>query len=179
MHPYYPNIINYLYLCFESHSSNACLSFVSVEKIVSNMGCGASTDGPPGFNQPCNNDKVPLVAAQHYSQPHPVETREIQTSMSDFKHLLDALPAPAPAPVSKSIPSKDPSKDGVDVEDVWVQVEGTCQPNPNLNLVVKRSGWKTVRIFVSSTFKDFHHEREVLVKEVRDPIFRYKIHNTR
>ncbi|XP_071945133.1 TPR repeat-containing protein DDB_G0287407-like [Antedon mediterranea] len=32
--------------------------------------------------------------------------------------------------------------------------------------VVKRSGWKTVRIFVSSTFRDFHAEREVLVKEV-------------
>ena len=67
---------------------------------------------------------------------------------------------------SKSIPLKDPSKDGVDIEDVWVQVEGTCQPNPDPNLVVKRSGWKTVRIFVSSTFKDFHYEREVLVKEV-------------
>ena len=29
-----------------------------------------------------------------------------------------------------------------------------------------RKGWKTSRIFVSSTFKDFHEEREVLVKEV-------------
>ena len=29
-----------------------------------------------------------------------------------------------------------------------------------------RKGWKTIRIFVSSTFKDFHEEREVLVKEV-------------
>ena len=34
------------------------------------------------------------------------------------------------------------------------------------NLVVKRSSWKTVRIFVSSTFKDFHQEREVLIKKV-------------
>ena len=34
------------------------------------------------------------------------------------------------------------------------------------NLVIRRSGWKTVRIFVSSTFKDFHAEREVLVKKV-------------
>ncbi|XP_013381732.1 TPR repeat-containing protein DDB_G0287407 isoform X2 [Lingula anatina] len=30
----------------------------------------------------------------------------------------------------------------------------------------KRTGWKTIRIFVSSTFKDFNAEREVLVKEV-------------
>ena len=29
-----------------------------------------------------------------------------------------------------------------------------------------RRGWKTVRVFVSSTFKDFHYEREVLVKQV-------------
>ena len=36
-----------------------------------------------------------------------------------------------------------------------------------------RKGWKTIRLFVSSTFKDFHQEREVLVKEVRtfDNIF--------
>ena len=34
------------------------------------------------------------------------------------------------------------------------------------NLVVKRSGWKTIRIFVSSTFRDFHQEREVLIKKV-------------
>ena len=29
-----------------------------------------------------------------------------------------------------------------------------------------RRGWKTVRVFVSSTFRDFHYEREVLVKQV-------------
>ena len=34
------------------------------------------------------------------------------------------------------------------------------------NLVVRRTGWKTIRVFVSSTFKDFHQEREVLVKKV-------------
>lgn len=38
-------------------------------------------------------------------------------------------------------------------------------------LVVKRRGWKTVRIFVSSTFKDFQHEREVLVKKVCIALF--------
>ena len=38
---------------------------------------------------------------------------------------------------------------------------------PASNLVVKRTGWKTIRVFVSSTFRDFHMEREVLVKKVR------------
>ena len=39
-------------------------------------------------------------------------------------------------------------------------------PNPYKDLVVRRTNWKTIRIFVSSTFKDFHREREILVKEV-------------
>ncbi|XP_077863332.1 telomerase protein component 1-like, partial [Saccoglossus kowalevskii] len=34
------------------------------------------------------------------------------------------------------------------------------------NPVIKRSGWKTVRIFVSSTFRDFYAEREILIKQV-------------
>jgi hypothetical protein len=33
-------------------------------------------------------------------------------------------------------------------------------------LIFRRTGWKTVRIFVSSTFRDFHSEREFLVKKV-------------
>lgn len=28
------------------------------------------------------------------------------------------------------------------------------------------SGWITIRVFVSSTFDDFHSEREILVKQV-------------
>nr|XP_054764277.1 telomerase protein component 1-like isoform X2 [Lytechinus pictus] len=55
------------------------------------------------------------------------------------------------------------------VQKTWDRVKGTVDSNMNgdmRKLVVRRSGWKTVRIFVSSTFKDFHAEREVLVKEV-------------
>ena len=57
------------------------------------------------------------------------------------------------------------------VNDSWNKAHSTLQVKrgkryPAKNLVVKRSGWKTVRIFVSSTFKDFHAEREVLVKKV-------------
>ena len=32
-------------------------------------------------------------------------------------------------------------------------------------------GWRTVRVFVSSTFTDFHSERETLVKKVKLPHF--------
>ena len=34
-------------------------------------------------------------------------------------------------------------------------------------LITRRSGWRTVRIYVSSTFEDFHSERETLAKQVR------------
>ncbi|XP_035690264.1 telomerase protein component 1-like [Branchiostoma floridae] len=50
----------------------------------------------------------------------------------------------------------------------WEQVSRTVDtPRPKDDkLVLRHSNWKTVRIFVSSTFKDFHSERDVLVKEV-------------
>ena len=31
--------------------------------------------------------------------------------------------------------------------------------------------WKVVRVFVSSTFTDFHNEREILVKQVGSKVF--------
>ena len=56
-----------------------------------------------------------------------------------------------------------------EVGDVWDQVSRTVDSTKRSSkLVIRRHGWKTIRIFVSSTFKDFHSEREVLVKEVRD-----------
>ena len=36
----------------------------------------------------------------------------------------------------------------------------------NYTLVTQRKGWKTVRLFVSSTFKDMWNERDYLVKKV-------------
>jgi hypothetical protein len=64
----------------------------------------------------------------------------------------------------KSIPKKSP------IEESWYAV---CQSldiaegqHSKTDIIVKRTGWKTIRIFVSSTFKDFQEEREILVKEV-------------
>ena len=56
-----------------------------------------------------------------------------------------------------------------DVNTMWNQVRRTVDSSTKTNdkkLVIRRSGWKTVRIFVSSTFRDFHAEREILIKEV-------------
>nr|XP_006815135.1 PREDICTED: telomerase protein component 1-like [Saccoglossus kowalevskii] len=53
-----------------------------------------------------------------------------------------------------------------DVGQTWSEVKKTVKKRPRKKLVIKRSGWKTIRIFVSSTFRDFQAEREILVKEV-------------
>lgn len=54
-------------------------------------------------------------------------------------------------------------------DNIWAIVQRTCanEDSLDLNSVKNRRGWKTIRLFVSSTFRDFHAEREVLVKEVR------------
>lgn len=48
----------------------------------------------------------------------------------------------------------------------WDLVEKSCKQKSHKKCVISRTGWKTIRIFVSSTFKDFHAERETLVKQV-------------
>jgi len=55
------------------------------------------------------------------------------------------------------------------LDNMWAIVQKTCSNNASwaLHSVKNRRGWKTIRLFVSSTFRDFHSEREVLVKEVR------------
>ena len=72
---------------------------------------------------------------------------------------------------AKSAVTTDNKPFSVLVNDTWTKAMGTLEvkkgkKNPHRNLIIKRSGWKTIRIFVSSTFKDFHPEREVLVKKV-------------
>jgi len=57
----------------------------------------------------------------------------------------------------------------ISVEDVWLKAEETvCVDPPSLDeqQTQRRDGWHTVRIFVSSTFRDFHTERDLLVKKV-------------
>ncbi|XP_048581022.1 TPR repeat-containing protein DDB_G0287407 isoform X2 [Nematostella vectensis] len=55
-------------------------------------------------------------------------------------------------------------------EGMWAIVKKTCNSASSrewtLQSVKNRRGWKTIRLFVSSTFRDFHEEREVLVKEI-------------
>lgn len=53
------------------------------------------------------------------------------------------------------------------IDEMWAIVKRTSDKDAiNVEPLKNRKGWRTIRIFVSSTFKDFHQEREVLVKEV-------------
>lgn len=76
------------------------------------------------------------------------------------------------APSSTSIKEAEKQKEReldelrkrINVGEIWEQVEANLS---EVQLgVIPIPGWKTVRIFVSSTFKDFHQEREVLIKQV-------------
>nr|XP_054748224.1 TPR repeat-containing protein DDB_G0287407-like isoform X1 [Lytechinus pictus] len=61
-----------------------------------------------------------------------------------------------------------PLAQNYEVSSVWDAVSRTveAQRSGADKLIVRRSGWKTIRIFVSSTFRDFHAERELFIKEV-------------
>jgi len=52
-------------------------------------------------------------------------------------------------------------------DEMWAIVNRTSEKEGiQIEPTKNRKGWRTIRLFVSSTFKDFHPEREVLVKEV-------------
>lgn len=132
------------------------------------MGCGSSVTagGPDGKN---------------YRPIAPMKTMDVQTDKVyisdvpfDEKMEEDDMEESDRTALVKNNSSKRKRKGGHDpnnMEDLWFAVCQTLdvpkgEKSKNKELVVRRSGWKTIRIFVSSTFKDFHQEREILVKEV-------------
>lgn len=53
------------------------------------------------------------------------------------------------------------------VNECWENIERTCDVSPKTNEnLAHATGWRVVRLFVSSTFADYHAERELLVKKV-------------
>ena len=55
------------------------------------------------------------------------------------------------------------------VDKCWQDIENTCRnqrDRTSSSTESKTKGWRVVRLFVSSTFADYHAEREVLVKKV-------------
>ena len=55
------------------------------------------------------------------------------------------------------------------VDKCWQDIENTCRNQrgrTSSSTELRTKGWRVVRLFVSSTFADYHAEREVLVKKV-------------
>ena len=52
------------------------------------------------------------------------------------------------------------------VENCWKEIDDTLENFQTKFSRQTRRGWKVVRLFVSSTFADFHAEREIIVKKV-------------
>ena len=52
----------------------------------------------------------------------------------------------------------------------WQEIDDTCADGPRMigrdEEYNPEVAWRTIRVFVSSTFTDFHSEREILVKKV-------------
>ena len=54
-----------------------------------------------------------------------------------------------------------------DIDNVWqLAKQESSKTTRKREVAMQRTGWKTIRIFVSSTFRDFNAEREILVKKV-------------
>lgn len=142
------------------------------------MGCGASR--PPVVStahqpqarpkQPHNGEQVqvsqvekpepqtqtPSTRTQTVEQAETQKTSEPEPEYIDSSQFLSLS--------YEEVAALRPS----DPENMWAIVKKTCDRNREwkLDSVKNRRGWKTIRLFVSSTFRDFHAERESLVKEV-------------
>lgn len=123
--------------------------------------------------------RPPVVSTAHKPQaaPKPLKADEEQVKPAEPQRIKQTQTQPKSEPQHEHIDSSEffslsyeevaalrPSHP----EDMWAVVKKTCDRNSEwkLDSVKNRRGWKTIRLFVSSTFRDFHAEREVLVKEV-------------
>lgn len=92
-----------------------------------------------------------------------IKVRKISGTIDTFTVLWSELP-PKPELTLLEVSELKPSN----AMECWDCVRATSVTGEDeVKPAIKRRGWKTIRLFVSSTFKDFHAEREVLVKQVR------------
>lgn len=127
------------------------------------MGCGTSK--PPVVST-AHQTRAPLPCKTHEGKPE--QDRSIQRNEqneTENQQQHDYIDSSEFHPLSyEEVAALRPS----DPENMWAIVKKTCDRNKEwrLDSVKNRRGWKTIRLFVSSTFRDFHAEREALVKEV-------------
>ena len=98
-------------------------------------------------------------------------------SAADFLTDTDSLASLSRPGSSMSLSHVELSLDTTRQDDVtrcWRHIDQQCWRYEQNHMLKRQSqitnntdnDWKTVRIFVSSTFTDFHNEREILVKKV-------------
>ena len=135
------------------------------------MGAGSSRSESRSEVRKASVDEQDVASSSDWS----VENAEGETATSAAVAANSSTTAP-----TQTRQDNKPSKEAEDkkrkqeeaykeirVEDVWLKVDETAENPPSLKQDTERTGWHTVRIFVSSTFRDFHSERDVLVKKVR------------
>lgn len=129
------------------------------------MGCGTSR--PPVVStahQPQAPPKPKPV--QEERKPEPLRIEQAETQKKDPEPGHEYIDSSEFLSLSyEEVAALRPT----DPDNMWAIVKKTCDRNKEwkLDSVKNRRGWKTIRLFVSSTFRDFHAEREALVKEVQ------------
>ena len=135
------------------------------------MGCGTSrppvvstAHKPQAPSQP-NGEQIKSPESQRTERiEHPATTAETEKKSEPKHEHIDSSEFFSLS--YEEVAALRPS----DPDNMWAIVKKTCDKNKEwkLDSVKNRRGWKTIRLFVSSTFRDFHAEREVLVKEVSE-----------
>ena len=123
------------------------------------MGCGSSKPKVVApQHKPAPKKQLPSTppGETNNNKPPVAEEHNPESTVSDLENLQISFEKAA------SLRLETPTQ-------MWAAVRKTCTPSKKWTVEKSKSrrGWKTIRLFVSSTFKDFHVEREVLVKEVR------------
>ena len=169
-------------------------SFANNEKIVSQSQCEVNiTEGSSHLRDPDLEHLKTVNDAETINQSSVSKGVPSQPTMNAEERLLDEDFKPGHVSHMDNAMEKQTSghakKSGVDellnvlakasdeeiekvVDKCWQDIESklTCRDQrdrTSLSTELKTKGWRVVRLFVSSTFADYHAEREVLVKKVR------------
>ena len=105
-----------------------------------------------------NNNQSPKKASSNKQQNHQKPAR--------FRPKSAGIPFSEPVGLTLTY-EKASQLSPESPDEMWAIVNRTSEREGiHIEPTKNRKGWRTIRLFVSSTFKDFHPEREVLVKEV-------------
>ena len=129
------------------------------------MGCGSTKNSvavvPPSRSGSFYSRGSHILKTDRNKANSSLTIKSENLSIKETFNFEDYLTTDA---ISYEVASKLQPKD---IKEMWSIVKKTSDKQAiNVVPLKNRKGWRTIRIFVSSTFKDFHQEREVLVKEV-------------